>query len=103
MYNLMHVCGFCHQFFDPEFDGGIAYPNRQKKKRAAVRGVVDSATEFTVPAADVRNTDEFFDERFPLRETNFFQDRSLLESRARARFVLDLLAAKERENEEEEV
>ncbi|RYH28890.1 hypothetical protein EON65_10485 [archaeon] len=28
MYNLVYVCLFCAQFFDPDFPDGIAYPNR---------------------------------------------------------------------------
>ena len=28
MYNLVYVCQFCYQFFDPDFDGGIAFPVR---------------------------------------------------------------------------
>jgi hypothetical protein len=30
MYNLFNVCLFCAQFFDPDFPGGIAYPERTK-------------------------------------------------------------------------
>lgn len=32
MYNLVPVCSFCVQYFDPDFDGGIAYPNREAKE-----------------------------------------------------------------------
>lgn len=28
MYNLVYVCAFCVQFFDPDFPDGIAYPTR---------------------------------------------------------------------------
>lgn len=28
MYNLVYVCAFCAQFFDPDFPDGIAYPQR---------------------------------------------------------------------------
>ena len=28
MYNLVTVCTFCAQFFDPDFPDGIAYPVR---------------------------------------------------------------------------
>lgn len=28
MYNLVYVCLFCAQFFDPDFPDGIAYPTR---------------------------------------------------------------------------
>ena len=31
MYNLVPVCPFCAQFFDPDFDGGIAFPQRELK------------------------------------------------------------------------
>ena len=28
MYNLVPACVFCAQFFDPDFPGGIAIPNK---------------------------------------------------------------------------
>jgi hypothetical protein len=28
MFNLVYVCTFCAQFFDPDFTDGIAYPTR---------------------------------------------------------------------------
>jgi hypothetical protein len=28
MYNLVYVCYFCAQYFDPDFNNGIAYPTR---------------------------------------------------------------------------
>lgn len=31
MYNLVHVCVFCAQYFDPDFEGGIAYPDVESK------------------------------------------------------------------------
>lgn len=31
MYNLVNVCSFCSQYFDPDFEGGIAFPQRNKK------------------------------------------------------------------------
>ena len=34
MYNLVPVCVFCAQFFDPDFPGGIAVPNREENKVA---------------------------------------------------------------------
>lgn len=34
MYNLVNVCAFCAQFFDPDFEGGIAYPQRESKAEA---------------------------------------------------------------------
>lgn len=32
MYNLVNVCVFCAQFFDPDFPDGIAYPVRVDRK-----------------------------------------------------------------------
>lgn len=93
MFNLVHVCGFCHQFFDPDFEGGIAFPSQQKKKVVAKLGVAG------LPPADTPATDGFFDDRYPIRESNFFQDRSLLESRARAKRLLDLLSAQKEQEE----
>ena len=29
-FNLVYVCGFCSQFFDPDADGGVIVPNVQK-------------------------------------------------------------------------
>ena len=101
MFNLVHVCGFCRQYFDPDFEGGIAFPNKLRKPRSPTKtgaggaGGGSGAGGFGLPAADTPNTDRFFDERFPLRGSNLFQDRGLLESRSRARFVLDLLAARD--------
>jgi len=31
MYNLVNVCAFCSQYFDPDFEGGIAFPQRKEK------------------------------------------------------------------------
>ena len=28
MYNLVYVCLFCYQFFDPDYADGIAHPVR---------------------------------------------------------------------------
>jgi hypothetical protein len=33
MFNLLNICGFCSQFFDPEVDGGISYPVQNKKAK----------------------------------------------------------------------
>lgn len=32
MFNLVKVCAFCAQYFDPEFPGGIAAPEREPKR-----------------------------------------------------------------------
>ena len=95
MFNLVHVCGFCHQYFDPDFEGGIAYPNQLKKQRVVKKSSIG------LPVADISNTDIFFDERFLLPERNFFQDRILLESRARAKRLLDLLSVNKEKQEED--
>lgn len=31
MYNLVEVCVFCSQFFDPDFPDGIALPSFEEK------------------------------------------------------------------------
>jgi hypothetical protein len=36
MYNLVYVCAFCAQFFDPDFPDGIAYPQRVPASKVAV-------------------------------------------------------------------
>ena len=38
MYNLVYVCVFCAQYFDPDFPDGIAYPVRVTSK---VRNALD--------------------------------------------------------------
>lgn len=94
MFNLVHVCGFCHQYFDPDYEGGITFPNRLKNQKKRSEKQV-------LPAADTPNTDGFFDERYPLRLSSVFADRNLLASRARARFALELLAAKREDTTDE--
>lgn len=48
MYNLVNVCAFCAQFFDPDFPGGIAYP-QQEPAKAHPSGVVGAIIEEKKP------------------------------------------------------
>jgi hypothetical protein len=58
MYNLVHVCLFCGQFFDPDFEGGIAYPQKEKIKAkeigplAAIESSKSVVTKDLIPFYD---------------------------------------------------
>jgi len=95
MFNLVNVCPLCYQFFDPDL-ADSAYPNTLKRNIKAIK-----KSAIGLPSADTPVTDPFLDERYPLRDANLFADRSMLESRHRARKLLDLLAA-QREGAEDE-
>ena len=60
MYNLVRVCTYCSQFFDPDFEGGIAYPVKEGKVEKVVQGAVDAIrTQGLVPKLD-----KFYDSRY---------------------------------------
>jgi hypothetical protein len=96
MFNLVNVCPLCYQFFDPDL-ADLAYPNTLRRNIKATK-----KSAIGLPSADTVVTDPFLDERYPLRDANLFADRSLLESRHRARKLLQLLAAQQREGTEDE-
>ena len=48
MYNLVNVCAFCSQFFDPDFPGGIAYP-QQEHSNIHPTGVIGAIVEEKKP------------------------------------------------------
>eukprot|EP00981_Chlorochromonas_danica_P004376 scaffold875_cov183-Ochromonas_danica.AAC.3 len=51
MYNLVYVCVFCAQFFDPDFPDGIAYPTRLSSRQAS-RVSTSSSLEYELGSAD---------------------------------------------------
>lgn len=58
MFNLVNVCVFCAQYFDPDFEGGIAAPERQPSKAPHV-GILNA---IKTPA--VGELVNFIDSRF---------------------------------------
>ena len=62
MYNLLAVCPFCSQFFDPDVDGGISFPKQQK-------GQLDDITfaEKVDQTSKKEKDRKFFDTRYPLK------------------------------------
>jgi hypothetical protein len=46
MYNLVHVCVFCSQYFDPDFPDGIAYPVKVPAKVVSMNIMVDVSKQF---------------------------------------------------------
>jgi hypothetical protein len=79
MFNVVRVCAFCAQYFDPDFPGGIAAPQRQLEA-VSKSGMVP-----------------FFDNRYPSLQLTgqFLKDPRVLESRARARRAIQQQAALE--------
>ena len=61
MFNLVTVCGFCNQLFDPDFAGGIFFPIRKSGKSTYVGMVPDA------DAGSVREN-PFFDGRYPVKK-----------------------------------
>ena len=85
MFNLVRVCHFCKQFFDPDFDGGIAFPIRDSKS------VKQMGTLISINSQKKTSTEiPFYDSRYPMSlQTGeaSWQTRSLA-SRSRARLAV---------------
>ena len=89
MFNLVRVCYFCSQFFDPDFDGGIAFPIRDSKTSKETGALVSinsqKTTSVKVP---------FYDYRYPMSlQTGdvSWQHRSIA-SRSRVRLAVAAIA-----------
>jgi len=85
MFNLVRVCYFCSQFFDPDFDGGIAYPVRDSKAFVE-KGALISINSQKLAAIKV----PFYDDRYPMslqKGDSSWQCRSIA-SRSRARLAV---------------
>jgi hypothetical protein len=78
MFNVVRVCVFCAQYFDPDFPGGIAAPQRQLE--------ID-------PKSSVMA--KFFDQRYPSTQVagHFLKDSSAKQTRERARTAVKQQAA----------
>lgn len=61
MFNLVRVCYFCSQFFDPDFDGGIAFPIRNFKTSKEM-GALASITSQKNTSTEI----PFYDNRYPM-------------------------------------
>jgi len=94
MYNLVPVCAYCAQFFDPDWAGGIAYPMKQ----VVEEGKIGDEHKKKKPI--------FYDTRFPMEggidQAFFSRDERALKSRAGARTVMEVTATLTRRLEEEE-
>jgi hypothetical protein len=99
MYNLVPVCAYCCQFFDPDFEGGIAYPQGEDSKDELVLG--DKIAE---GGTGINNVKVGFDVRFPVKAevvTEIFTDERALKSRAGARRVREITQSLEVKDEAE--
>eukprot|EP01035_Chromulina_nebulosa_P017266 gene17266-22798_t len=58
MYNLVRVCLFCSQFFDPEFEEGFGFPKIEapKIRKAGILAAIASTTnqKELLPFIDLR-------------------------------------------------
>ena len=100
MYNLVPVCAFCSQYFDPDFEGGIAYPLGEKRAQPGDKAPLPGAL------GDEKKLKAFFDARFPIKAEvmqDIFVDERALKSRAGARRVREIADALERERLEAEM
>ena len=97
MFNLVRVCNFCSQFFDPDFQGGIAFPIRDSKS------VKQMGTLASINSQKKTSTEiPFYDSRYPMSlqtgETSW-QTRSLA-SRSRARLAVAAISTHENKHDE---
>lgn len=100
-FNLVYVCGFCSQFFDPDADGGVIVPNVLKG------AITDRHSAGAKPLSDVP---KYFDDDYPdsMRLEGIAEDKQkfnaqMAESRARARSALEVARRiREAGTEEEE-
>ncbi len=82
MYNLVCVCAFCAQYFDPEFPDGVAFPIRvpaRQSTRSKIRGSMSMESEQLIP---------YYDNRYPPMSVDvgdFLKRPRTVESRTRAR------------------
>ena len=89
MFNLVRVCCFCSQYFDPDFDGGIAFPIRDAKPHKEGGALVSINSQ-----KGASTKIPFYDSRYPMNlqtGEGSWQSRSIA-SRSRARLAVAALA-----------
>ena len=98
MFNLMTVCGFCYQFFHPDFPGGIFFPLAEQKVQY-IKPVVPDADK-----GPVRNN-PFYDDRFPtiIPVGNIFHQASTNEFRKHAKTAIEVSKAIKQAQAEEDM
>lgn len=86
MFNLMPVCDFCSQYFDPDVDGSIAYPDRDMKQKRK-KPIVPKAKGLDVFVSP------YFDIRYPIYipAGSFFQENVLKEARMHSKNAMDVV------------
>lgn len=86
MFNLSNICSFCAQFFDPDVEGGISFPNKAMHKTKKVQYTSDPKAESLVS--------KFFDSRFDLDSNldpnEFLHRPSTSKFRETARFAIEV-------------
>lgn len=86
MFNLVQVCDFCSQYFDPDVDGSIAYPNRDMKQKRK-KPIVPKAKGLDVFVSP------HFDIRYPIYipAGSFFKEDVLKEARMHSKNAMDVV------------
>ena len=90
MYNLLAVCPFCSQFFDPDVDGGIAFP-----QQLISQGDDITFAEKVDQTSKKEKGKKFFDARYPLTgvfKEDFVANRETVKSRQGALLVRNVTA-----------
>ena len=112
MYNLVNVCVFCAQFFDPDFPDGIAYPVKVPSTAAAAKTFITndsnkhnaspekgiSVNMNTVPS-ESKALVPYYDTRYlanPIEVGDVLYRPSTMDSRQRARRAVEIAHAFEK-------
>lgn len=89
MFNLVYVCTFCAQFFDPDFPDGIAYPTRISPPSTVVAHEAEEVKLLHSIPDNVKDTSllPFYDSRYTANSVEVgevFRRPNTMDSRKRA-------------------